>query len=220
MAERHAPDPAPGRDGADPPAARPVRLRAAGRMSCPVSTPGSGSGWLILVEECLEAVVGGGVVGEVVLPAAPDDVRPGSREDADGVRVVAAAGDGLVVEGGGPGAGPAGIAGEVAQGVAQLLVGSPAERDGLDLARLAGGGGDPGQAGQGVAGGEAAAGVADLGGQPGRADGARAGQGREDHRVRAGPAQPAASQRRTGACYRALRCLPERDSHPSAWTSL
>ena len=33
------------------------------------------------------------------------------------------------------------------------------------------------------------------------------------------PAQPATSGRRTGACYRALRCLPGRDSHPQAWTS-
>jgi hypothetical protein len=82
---------------------------------------------------------------------------PGAGEDADGVGVVVAAGDGLLVEVGGPGAGVAGVAGEVAQGVAELLVGSPSERDGLDLARLPGRGGHPGQAGQGVAGGEAAA---------------------------------------------------------------
>jgi hypothetical protein len=31
------------------------------------------------------------------------------------------------------------------------------------------------------------------------------------------PAQPAASQRRTGACYWALRCLRGRDFHPQAW---
>ena len=72
-----------------------------------------------------------------------------------GVRVVAAAADGLVVEVGGPGAGGSGVSGEVAQGVPELLVCSPPERDGLDLARLPGGGGDSGQAGQGVAGGEA-----------------------------------------------------------------
>jgi len=155
-------------------------------MSCPVSSPGSGSSWLILVEECLEAAVGGGVVGEVVLPAAPDDVGPGSGEDAHGVGVVAAACDGLVVEGSGPGAGPAGVAGEVAQGVAELLAGSPAERDGLDLARLPGGGRDSGQAGQGVAGGEASACVADPGEQAGGADNAGAGQGCEDRGVGVG----------------------------------
>src|ERR1022692_3450243 len=112
-------------------------------MSCPVSTPlRSGDGWLLLAEQRLEAVVGGGVVGGVVLPAAPDDVCPGAGDDADGVGVVAAAGDGLVVEVGGPGAGGMGVPGEVAQGVAELLVGSPAEGDGFDLAGLPGGGGD------------------------------------------------------------------------------
>src|SRR5215207_9702808 len=111
-------------------------------MSSPVS-----SRW---VEDGLESTVFGGVVGGVVLPAAPDDVCPGAGEDADGVGVVVAAGDGSVVEVGGPGVGVAGVAGEVAQGVAQLLVGSPAEGDGLDLAGLAGGGRDAGQAGQGV----------------------------------------------------------------------
>ncbi len=30
----------------------------------------------------------GGVVGDAVLPAAPDDVEPGAGEDADGVRMV------------------------------------------------------------------------------------------------------------------------------------
>ena len=146
-------------------------------MSCPVSTPWSGRDRLIVVEECLEAVVGGGVVGGVVLPAAPDDVGPGAGEDADGVGVVAAAGDGLVVEVGGPGAGAAGVCGEVAQGVAELLVGSPAEGDGFGLPGLPGGGGDSGQAGQGVAGGEPAAGVADLGEQAGARGRCRSGAG-------------------------------------------
>ncbi len=43
--------------------------------------------------------------------------------------VVFAAGDGVVVEPGGPGAGVAGVVGEVADGVAELLVGGPAEVD-------------------------------------------------------------------------------------------
>ena len=33
------------------------------------------------------------------------------------------------------------------------------------------------------------------------------------------PAWPAASRRQAGACYRALRRLPGRDSHPQVWTS-
>ena len=69
------------------------------------------------------------------------------------------------------------VAGEVAEGVAQLFVRGPAEGDGFDLAGLAGGGGDSGQAGQGVWGGESASGVADLGEQAGGADAARSGAG-------------------------------------------
>src|ERR1700722_19291853 len=114
-------------------------------MSCPVSTPSRSSGdLLLLAEERLEAVVGGGVVGGVVLPAAPDDVGPGAGEDADGVGGVAAACNCLVVEVGGPGAGAAGVAGEVAEGVAELLVAGPAEGDGAHFAGLAGGGGGAG----------------------------------------------------------------------------
>src|SRR4051794_11480927 len=88
------------------PSCRP--LSGAGRMSCPVSTPVSSSDWWILFEEGLEGAVALGVVGDAVLPAAPDDVSPGAGQDADGVGVVAAAGDGLVVQVGGPGAGSAG----------------------------------------------------------------------------------------------------------------
>src|SRR3954471_19741044 len=145
-------------------------------MSCPVSSrPG-----LILVEDALEGVVAVGVVGDAVVPGTPDHVDPGAGQDSDRLRMIVAAGDGALVEVGGPGVGVTGVGGEVADGVAQLLVRGPAEADGLDPARLAGGGGDPGQAGQGVGGGEAAAGVADLGEQTGGAHGARAGQAGED----------------------------------------
>ena len=65
--------------------------------------------------------------------------------------MVAAAGDGLVVEVGGPGAGGGGSLREVAEGVAELLVGSPRKVTALTLLdwRVEG---DSGQAGQGVAG--------------------------------------------------------------------
>src|SRR5450755_2191253 len=133
-----------------------------------MSSPVSSCGQLILSEEPLEGPVLGGIVGGVVLPAVPDHVQPGAGEDAGGVGVVLAAGDGLVVELSGPGAGVAGVGGEVADGVAELLVDGPAEADGFDLAGLAGGGRDPGQAHQrGRVGGTLAA-VADLGQQPGR----------------------------------------------------
>jgi hypothetical protein len=92
--------------------------------------------------------VPGGVVGGAVLPAAPDDIDPGAGGDADGVRVVFAAGPGVVVDGRGPGAGVPGVAGEVADGVAELAVDGPAEADRDVLAGPAGDRGDPGQARQ------------------------------------------------------------------------
>ena len=148
-----------------------------------MSSPVSSSGSLILVEQGLECPVAGGVVGGAVLPAVPDDEQPGAGEDADGVGVVVAAGAGAVVEVGGPGAGAAGVAGEVGDGVAELLVAGPAEADGADLAGLAGGGCGAGEAGQRFGGGEAGAAVADLGEQAGGADSAGAGQRGEDVRV-------------------------------------
>ena len=140
----------------------------------------SSRGLMILVEEPLEGAVLGRVVGGVVLPAVPDDVEPGSGEHAGGVGVVVASGAGLAVEVGGPGVGAAGVAGEVGDGVAELFVAGPAEADRAGLAGLAGGGGDAGEAGQCFGGGEPAAAVADLGEQPGGADGAGTGQAGED----------------------------------------
>jgi hypothetical protein len=94
--------------------------------------------------------------------------------------MVVAAGDVAVVEDGGPGVVVAGVAGEVAQCLAELLVASPPEGDGFDLAGLLGRGGDTGQRGQRVSGGELAAGVADLGEEPGGAQRLDPGQGRVD----------------------------------------
>jgi len=93
-----------------------------------------------------------------------------------GVGMIFATSDGVVVKLGGPGTSVAGADGEVADGVARLLAGGPAEADGLDLAGLAGGGRHPGQAHQRLRVGEASAAVADLGEQPGGADGPGAGQ--------------------------------------------
>ena len=129
------------------------------------------------VEEALEGVVLGGVVGGVVLPAVPDDEQPGAGEDADGVGVVVAAGAGLVVEVGGPGVGVAGVGGEVGDGVAELFVAGPAEADGFVFAGLAGRGCGAGQAGESFGGGEAGAAVTDLGEQAGRLGGCGCGAG-------------------------------------------
>src|SRR5215211_2456631 len=150
--------------------------RHGGGVRCPVSS----RCLVILAEEVLQGSVFVGVVGGVVLPAVPDDEEPGAGEDADRVRVVVAAGAGALLEVGGPGVGVAAVAGEVADGVAELFVAGPAETDATAFAGLSGGRSHPGQAGQRVGGGKAAAAVADLGQQPGGADRAAAGQAGED----------------------------------------
>jgi hypothetical protein len=131
-------------------------------------------------QDVLECAVFGGVVADAVLPAVPDDVQPGAGEDADGVGVVVTSVTGAVVQVGGPGVGQAGVGGEVGDGVAQLFVAGPAEPDDAALAGLSGRGCGAGQAGQRLGGRESGAAVADLGEQPGGADAAGAGQGRED----------------------------------------
>jgi tetratricopeptide (TPR) repeat protein len=157
----------------------PTVLRHRGHLAAVMSSPVSSRRRFLLGQDALECFVAGGIVGDAVLPAVPDDEQPGASEDADGVGVVVPACDGVVVEPGGPGAGAAGVAGEVGDGVAELLVAGPPEPDGADLAGLAGGGGDPGQAGQRFGGREAGAAVADLGEQAGGADAAGAGQAGE-----------------------------------------
>ena len=67
--------------------------------------------------------VAGGVVGGVVLPAAPDDVGPAAGEDAFGVGVALAVGAELLVALLGPGVASPAVAGEVAECVAEFLVG-------------------------------------------------------------------------------------------------
>jgi hypothetical protein len=117
------------------------------------------------------------------LPASPDDVEPGAGEDADGVGVVVAAVACSLVEVGGPGVGVVGVAGEVDDGAAESFADGPAVGDDLRLAGLAGGRCSAGEGGQYLWGGVSAAGVADLGEQPGRAHGARAGQRGEDRGI-------------------------------------
>ena len=110
----------------------------------------------------------------------PDDEQPGKGEDADRVRVVVAASAGALVEVRGPRVGLAAVAGEVADGVAELFVACPAETDSAALAGLTGGRSRAGQAGQRVGRGEAAAAVADFGQQPDDPDRSAAGQAGED----------------------------------------
>ncbi|MGC5021282.1 hypothetical protein ACLQ2U_22470 [Micromonospora sp. DT47] len=97
--------------------------------------------------------------------------------------VVVAAGSGALVEVGRSGVGVVRVAGEVDDGAVQLFVDGPPDRDDLDFAGLAGGGRGVGQAGQGLWGGEASSGIADLGEQAGGTYGSGAGQRGEDRRV-------------------------------------
>ena len=99
-------------------------------------------------KQALEAAVAGRVVADAVVPALPDHIQPRSGEDPHRQGVVLAAGDRVVVDAGGPGAGVPGSVGEVADRVAELLTDGPAEGDGLVLAGLAGGRRGPGQADQ------------------------------------------------------------------------
>lgn len=58
---------------------------------------------MLLGEQGLQGAVLGRVVGHVIAPAAPDDRHLGSGHDAYGVWVLAATGDCVVVQLGGPG---------------------------------------------------------------------------------------------------------------------
>src|SRR5918993_5294971 len=98
---------------------------AVAHRSCPVSS--------LLGDESLIAAVAGGVVGGVVLPAAPDHAEPGPGQDADGVGVAMATGSGLLVEVRGPGVVVAGVTGEVHNRGPELLVAGEAEHDLLCL---------------------------------------------------------------------------------------
>src|SRR5215210_1522611 len=131
-------------------------------MRRPVST--------LAVEESVEVAVAGGVIGDAVLPAAPEDAGPGASEDAGGVWVVAAAGGRAVVGVVGPGMPVAGAVGEHADVVAQALVAGPAEAGVAALAGFLGDGGLAGVGGEAVSAWVAGAVVADLGQQTGRGD--------------------------------------------------
>ena len=111
-----------------------------------MSSPRSGRFGLIVLEKVLEGAVAGGVVGGVVCQQRQMTPDPGSGEDADGVGVVVASVAGSLVELGGPGVRVPGVAGEVAEGVAEFLVGAEPEADAAGLPGLPGRGCDAGEA--------------------------------------------------------------------------
>src|SRR5215212_2682958 len=120
----------------------------------------------------------GRVVRSAIGPSAPEDAQPGTSEDTDGVRVVAASGLCLGVDAGGPGIGVARVVGQAGESCAQPVVAGPSEGDGLGLARLVGDGSDAGFGGQVLVAEEALAHAAELREDLRRADAAGA---REAH---------------------------------------
>src|SRR4030095_765746 len=111
-------------------------------MTLPVSTPG----WF----EVLSVAVLGGVVGDLVDPAAPDDADPRAGQDAHGVGMIMPAGAGVGVDAGGPWADVAAVVGEGGDRDAEAFVAGPAEVHGSVLAGLFGHRCDPGERGDRV----------------------------------------------------------------------
>src|SRR5436189_240086 len=98
-------------------------------MRLPVSTPASGG-------ELLGAGVTGEIVGSVAGPGAPQNARPGASDDADGVRVVAAASASSAVDVSGPCRRMTRVVGPGADGLAKAMVTGPAEGDATRLPAL------------------------------------------------------------------------------------
>src|SRR5207244_2396507 len=120
------------------------------------------------------------VVGGPVLPAAPQNSDPGTREDANGVRMVAAAADSSLVPGGGPRGGMPGIIGEGRERRAQAFIAGPAECDAVMLTGGVSDGSDAGLGGQVLGTAKAAALIAELGQDLSGVDGAAARQALPD----------------------------------------
>src|SRR5271156_3467480 len=111
-------------------------------MTLPMSTSGRGRGW----GEFGCCPVLSGVIGDAVLPTAPDDADPSAGKDAHGMWVVFARGSCLVINVRRPGAFVSAVVGENGDGLAESFVAGPAEVHSLVFA---GGLGDRCASGQG-----------------------------------------------------------------------
>src|SRR5438093_6338384 len=130
--------------------------------------------------------MGGGLVGRARLPTAPQNAEPGAGEDADGVRMVAAAGASSTVDVGGPRGGVTRVVGEAGQRLSQALVAREAEGDAAVLAGSMGDGRYAGLGGELVVAGEAEAIVTELGEDLRGVDAAGARERGDDGAVRVG----------------------------------
>jgi len=120
------------------------------------------------------------IVKGSVLPGAPEHAHPGSGEDADGMRVVAAAAFGALIDVGGPGRAMPGVVGKAGDGGAQAVIAGPAEDDTAAFAGLVGDWADAGLSGELILGLEALAHIAEFGQDLGGADSTGARERRDD----------------------------------------
>ena len=120
------------------------------------------------------------IVKGSVLPGAPEHAHPGSGEDADGMRVVAAAAFGALIDVGGPGRAMPGVVGKAGDGGAQAVIAGPAEDDAAAFAGLVGDWADAGLSGELILGLEALAHIAEFGQDLGGADSTGARERRDD----------------------------------------
>src|SRR5258705_1881339 len=156
-------------------------------MTLPVSTSGSEHIVLSGLSEAYRVAVLCRVVGDAVVPAAPDDADPGAGQYAYGVGMVVAASAGVGVDLGRPWVGVAAVVGECGDRDAEAFVAGPTEVHGPMPAGLVGDGGGSGQGGDGVGAVIGLPAVAPLGEHLGGVDLTRPWQRREDRLVRGLP---------------------------------
>src|SRR5438552_6611125 len=124
------------------------------------------------------------IVGLAVLPTTPQHAQPGTTQDADRVRMIAAAIPSPTVDLCRPERGVARVVGEAGHGPTQALVAGPAIADAAVLARFIGDGRDAGLGGELVGMGEAGAIVAELGEDLGGVDAPGTWEGHDDRTIR------------------------------------
>src|ERR1019366_6841907 len=138
-------------------------------MTLPVSTSGRDSLGSLPGERGGGSGPGGGA-GDGVEAGAGDDAGTGAGGEAGGVRVVLAAGAGIVADLRGPGAGVPAVVGEGGDRDTEPLAAGPAEVHGPVVAGLPGGGGADGEGGDGAGVPAGLPGIAPLGEHPGSVD--------------------------------------------------
>src|SRR6516162_3780932 len=167
-------------------ASRTLRAGAAGRLRRSLTLPRSNKETQFKPGSdgaCPRAAMSRRIVKRSVLPGTPEHAHPGSGEDTDGMRVVAAAASGALVDVGGPGRAMPRVVGKAGDGGAQTVIAGPAEDDASAFAGLVGDGADAGLSGELVLGLEALAYVTEFGQDLGGADATGAREGGYDFAI-------------------------------------